>query len=182
MKKIIALLLTLLLLANICPAAAGAEDDLRTDRRLSDEEIAALDLCRPADVRAAISTVGDAWAYLNRRYPSLWHDAGTSFYPGDPYILYHPASYFLYDAQYTTGRCDIATIATWLLNDDMDICAVYAIGDNVVTRAVNRIALDDEYVYIDMVRGMDAIKRRSYRKSRFCPKRAARAIRSILRS
>lgn len=82
MKKIIALLLTLLLLANICPAAAGAEDDLRTDRRLSDEEIAALDLCRPADVRAAISTVGDAWAYLNRRYPSLWHDAGTSFYQG----------------------------------------------------------------------------------------------------
>ena len=158
MKKIIALLLTLLLLAIICPAAAGAEDDLRTDRRLSDEEIAALDLCRPADVREAISTVGDAWAYLNRRYPSLWHDAGTSFYPGDPYILYHPASYFLYDAQYTTGRCDIATIATWLLNDDMDICAVYAIGDNVVTRAVNRIALDDEYVYIDMVRGMDADK------------------------
>ncbi len=156
MKRITALLLALLLMICVCPAPAGAADDPLTLRRLSDEEIAALDHCTPEEVRAAVSTVADARAYLNRRYPSLWHDAGTSFYPEDPCQLYHGASYFLHDAQFITGRCDIATIATWLLNDDMDICGVYAVGDGVVTRAVNRIALDGEYVYIDMVRGMDA--------------------------
>lgn len=156
MKKITALLLTLLLLLSVCPATAAAENSLRDERNLSDKEIAALDSCTPDQVRAAISTVGDAWAYLNRRYPSLWHDGSTSFFDNDPHRVYQPAVFFLHDAQNITGRCDIATITTWLLNDDMDICGVYAIDDEIPTRAVNRISLNGEYVYIDMVRGMNA--------------------------
>lgn len=157
MKKITALILAFLLLLSVCSAAAeSAGSDLLAQRRLSDQEIAALDSCTADEVRAAISTVGDAWAYLNRRYPELWHDAGVRFYPEDLRVLYHPASYFLNTDDTIVGRSDIATITTWLLNDDMDICGVYAVGDDCVTRAVNRIALDDEYEYIDMVRGMNA--------------------------
>ena len=155
-KRIIALLLAFLLMMSVCPVMAEAADDPLTVRRLSDEEIAALDRCTPGEVRAAIATLADARAYLNRRYPSLWHDAGTCFYPEDPCLLYHAASYFMHDAEAIIGRCDIATLTTWLLNDDMDICGVYAVGDGVVTRAVNRVALNGEYAYIDMVRGMDA--------------------------
>lgn len=153
----------LLLAALLCAAGTSAaetaleDSELLTRRLLTDAEIAALDGKTPQQLKEALSTVADVKAFLNRRYPSLWHDGGMSFCDNDPETVYRSAYCFLAnDDAPAVGRCDIATMATYLLSDDLDICGLYAIGDGVITRAVNRIKTGDMYIFVDMVEGMDA--------------------------
>ncbi len=150
-----------LLLAVCFAACAGAEAvasaPILTERELTDEQIADLDGLPAEKLQAAISTVADAKAYLDRRYPTAWHDYHTAFHPGDTTYLYNDALYFLrpgYTADKGIGRQDLVNIATYLLCDDMEICTLFATRENTPSMAVNRLKTDEGIWYFDIVNGM----------------------------
>ena len=141
-------------------------------RQLSDEEITAL-LYRPAGyVKAVISTVTDAIAYLDMRYPELW--MGMSIYNGvdvEDWWL-RSAQEILYcgyddDAQYASRSCVVNCI-TYLLEDDYQIESLIAfwpdpnvLNEDGPQKAINFIKTSDGYIFFDPVLRMrgDAVSR-----------------------
>ncbi len=137
-------------------------------RQLSDEEIAAL-LHRPAGfVKSVISTVPDAIAYLDMRFPELWMGmpVQNGIEPNRRWL--RSAVEILSDANSPAARSCMVNCVTYLLDDDYNISSLIAfwpdpdaINEDMPEKAINCIKTDSGYLFFDPVLRMrgDAISR-----------------------
>lgn len=138
-------------------ASDGSSLDLEA-RALSDAQLSALKGKSPAELKAAISTVGDAVAYLDMRFPTLW----TSYHMwlgsnSDEFVLRSGEDILKADSGPDAGRGDIATALAYLLGDDYNITAVFGfsyMGTELLISSANCIAHNGAYTFFDPVKNM----------------------------
>lgn len=141
--------------------------DMNT-RLLTDSQIAALEGKTASELRTAISSVADAKAYLNQRFPTLWHS--YHMWKGaesNTFILRSGEEILAPNTGKPAGRSDIITAMSYLLSDNNNICSLYGFrhfedGIMAPVMAVNYIKSGDSYTIFDPVLGMAADKSSRY--------------------
>ena len=137
-------------------------------RKLSDEEIA--ELCkRPACyVKSVISTVSDAIAYLDLRFPTLYHGGATKNSSASMDYWLRSAPEILTDRWNQTGRTGITSCISYLLDDDYEINSLIAfwpssemMNEDEPQKTINYIKTATGYIFFDPVLRMqgDAMSR-----------------------
>lgn len=141
-------------------------------RKLSDEELAALANLPAGYIKSMISTVSDAIAYLDMRFPELW--MGLSVNNGvEVNVRWHrPAQEILYySSNDMASRACIANCLSYLLDDDYAIESLIAFwpdpnvfNDAGPEKAINLIKTADGYLFFDAVVRMrgDAVSRKGF--------------------
>lgn len=138
-------------------------------RKLSDAEIDALYGQPSGLVKTAISTVPDAIAYLDMRFPELW--MGLPFHNGIDVDTrwYRSADEILSSSSGLAARSCIVNCLTYLLDDDYEIESLIAfwpdpseINEDCPEKAINCIKTVDGYLFFDPVLRMqgDAMSRK----------------------
>ena len=127
-------------------------------RKLSDEDLANL-MHRPAGyVKSAISTVPDAIAYLDMRFPSLW--MGMTLHNGidQSSRWLRSAITVLSDYANPASRSCMVNSITYLLSDDYQIESLIAFwvdpntsGQDGPQKVINCIKTDTGYLFFDPV-------------------------------
>lgn len=128
------------------------DDELRL---LTDEQIAALDYAPPGLLQKTISTVPDAIAYLDRRFPGIWMgmqvrngiDENTRWLRDAHEILSG------YTEENVAARSDIANCITYLLCDNYEIESLigFRFEYREPEQAVNAIKTENGYLIFDAV-------------------------------
>lgn len=138
-------------------------------RLLSDEELAELKYSPAGCARAAISTVSDAIAYMDYRYPSLW--MGMSVHNGKDTKtrwLRSAAEILHYSGDAMASRACVVNCLTYLLSDDYQIESLIGFwqdSENISgtrpEKAINAIKTETGYLFFDPVLRMrgDVISR-----------------------
>lgn len=136
-------------------------------RRLSDEEIKALYGLPHGLVRSAVSTVPDAIAYMDFRFPELW--MGMSVHNGiDTHSRWlRSARETLVctkdtpDSKNVASRACVVNCLTYLLEDDYEIESLiafwpdpYAMGESGPEKAINAVKTASGYLFFDPVTRM----------------------------
>lgn len=138
-------------------------------RMLSDEEIK--ELCnRPAGyVKSAISTVSDAIAYLDLRFPTLSHGGAVRNGSSSKDFWLRSAPEILTDRQWPASRTCITSCITYLLDDDYEIESLIAfwpsaekMNEDEPQKTINYIKTATGYIFFDPVLRMqgDAMSRK----------------------
>lgn len=137
-------------------------------RKLSDEEIA--ELCkRPAGyVKSVISTVPDAIAYLDMRFPTLNHGGAVRNGSSSKDFWLRSAPEILTDRQWPASRTCITSCIAYLLDDDYEIESLIAfwpsaemMNEDEPQKTINYIKTATGYIFFDPVLRMqgDAMSR-----------------------
>lgn len=133
---------------------ASIEDE---PRKLSDEDLANL-MHRPAGyIKSAISTIPDAIAYLDLRFPSLW--MGMSLHNGTDLSNRWLRSAVTTISDYTNpaSRSCMVNAVSYLLSDDYQIESLIAFwtqddtADDGPQKAINFIKTNTGYLFFDPV-------------------------------
>ena len=139
-------------------------------RLLSDEELAALKYCPAGCARTAISTVSDAIAYMDYRYPALW--MGMSIHNGQntkTRWLRSAAEVLHYSGDDMASRACVVNCLTYLLSDDYKIESLIGfwqkdgeLSETGPEKAINAIKTATGYIFFDPVLRMraDAMSRK----------------------
>ena len=138
-------------------------------RKLSDAELLALN-GRPAGfIKSAISTVPDAIAYLDMRYPELW--MGLSVHNGvdlQQRWLRAAQEILYFNEENIASRSCVVNCLTYLLDDDYEIESLIAfwpdpevLNESGPEKAINMIKTTGGYLFFDPVVWMqgDAMSR-----------------------
>jgi len=174
MKKITACLLAFFMLSSIvcfsgckddAPPAMPAVSESVTDDTVHTEPDAEPDIYADSGeyphaqaLRDEISTVDEAAAYLDQRFPELW--MSLHFNNGQDNINWlRSGGEILEDQEFNqAGRGCVASAAAYLLSDDMDITTLICFWDDGMSggpmKAINCIRTDDGYEFIDIAKGM----------------------------
>ena len=127
-------------------------------RKLSDDEIDALYGQPSGLVKTAISTVPDAIAYLDMRFPELW--MGLPFHNGIDVDTrwYRSADEILSSSSGLATRSCIVNCLTYLLDDDYEIESLIAfwpdstvVNEDSPEKSINCIKTADGYLFFDPV-------------------------------
>lgn len=110
-------------------------------------------------LRAEISTVEEASAWLDSRFPELWMSAHITDGQSDKYWLDSGADILMRDPEYSVlGRSCVVNAVTYLLGDDMDISTVIGFWHDETggcpLKAINCIRTENGYVFVDPVATM----------------------------
>jgi hypothetical protein len=137
-------------------------------RQYTDNELRGMLPLSGAELKAKISTVADALAFLNMQYPTLLCSGMSYDYDG---LILNPNipkwylrsgeevfdGYKDADGNRVGGRDDVATAMAYLLSDNYEIGSLYGLCDSVGNsmKAANYILLDGVYYVFNPVHGMD---------------------------
>ena len=109
-------------------------------------------------LQTQISTMEEAVAYLDNRFPELWMSAHLTDGIVDYWWLDDGETITKRESNEPVGRSSIVNAVTYLLCDDMDICTVIGYqginGGCGPLLAINCIKTADGYQFIDPVSGM----------------------------
>lgn len=151
---------------KVIPYPYGTIDE--EPRQLSDEEIAGL-IHRPAGyVKSMISTVSDAIAYLDLRFPQLW--MGMTVDNGiDTQTRWHRSAVeILSSKDVPASRVCVVNYVNYLLSDNYEIDSLIAfwpdpnvLNEDGPQKGINAIKTSDGYLFFDPVLWMqgDSISR-----------------------
>ena len=138
-------------------------------RQLSDEEIAAL-VHRPAGyVKSVISTVPDAIAYLDMRFPTLYHGMPLRSDPTSNEYWLRSAPEILTEYTYPAARSCVTTCVSYLLEDNYEVESLVGfwpsaekMNEDGPQKAINYIKTATGYIFFDPVLRMqgDAMSRK----------------------
>jgi hypothetical protein len=113
----------------------------------------------PAKLRQMISTMEEAVAYLDARYPDIWQ--GMSIHNGDESIQWLRSAEEVLKGSVTAfaGRSDIYNVITYLLSDDMEIFTILGFwhdeNGSGPHKAINCIKTESGYQFVDPVLRMN---------------------------
>lgn len=107
-------------------------------------------------LRARISTVEEAAAWLDARFPELWMSAHITDGQSDDYWLDAGADIVCRDPEYSVlGRSCVVNAVTYLLSDDMDIASIFGFWHDETggcpLKAINCIQTETGFVFVDPV-------------------------------
>lgn len=140
-------------------------EQLLSERRLTDEQLHFLKSSSAEKLKEAISTLGDAIAYLDFRFPTLWMSFHLWQGAGSSTAKLRSGQEILNDTVVTdvgignAGRSDITTAVAYLLSDDYSIGSLFGFwfssdGSFNPIGSANYIHSGDKYYVFDSVKGM----------------------------
>ena len=136
-------------------------------RKFTDVQLSGMLNLSATELKSRLSTVADATAFLDIKYPSLWHSYHLWQGEGSNFAVLRSGEEILDDTVESdagrglAGRSDIATAIAYLLSDDYTIGSIYCFsydntGEFNPIKSATYILSNGQYRIFDPVVGMAA--------------------------